>query len=54
MGKMEIPAGSLGESSAIMKIVLLDKLPYVIQKRIFLPLGKKLNDLGYIKIDHWP
>ena len=54
MGKMEVPAGSIGDSSAIIKIVLLDKLPYVIQKRIFLPLGKKLNDLGYIKINHWP
>ena len=54
MGKMEVPLGSLGKSNDIMKTVSLEKLPYMIQKRIFLPLSEKLNDLGYIKINHSP
>jgi hypothetical protein len=52
MGKMDIPASSLGNNDEIMKTKILEKLPYRIQKRIFLPFRDKLDSLGYKILNH--
>jgi len=52
MGKMDIPVSSLGNNDEIMKTKTLEKLPYRIQKRIFLPLRDKLDSLGYKILNH--
>lgn len=52
MGKMDIPVSSLGNNDEIMKTKTLEKLPYRIQKRIFLPFRDKLDSLGYKILNH--
>tara|TARA_B100000003_G_C10924220_1_gene368533 strand:+ start:415 stop:861 length:447 start_codon:yes stop_codon:yes gene_type:complete len=54
MGKMEVPTSGIGNPEDILKMKSMDKLPYRIQKRIFLPLSNKLDSLGYKKLNHWP
>ena len=54
MGKMDVPVSDLGESHELMKLKSVDRLPYTIQKRTFIPLIKKLNENGYNTIKHWP
>ena len=54
MGKMDIPVTNLGPPEDLMKIKEVDKLPYSIQKRTFLPLVKSINSLGYKTIKHSP
>ena len=54
MGKMDIPVSDLGPPEDLMKIKEVDKLPYSIQKRTFLPLVKSINSLGYKTIKHSP
>ena len=54
MGKIEIPTSGIGDPEDMLRMKSMDKLPYNIQKRIFLPLGDKLDSLGYKKLKHWP
>ncbi len=53
-GRMDIPVASLGKTEDLLKIKTFDKLPYRIQKRIFLSLIEPLESLGYKKLNHWP
>jgi len=53
-GRMDIPVASLGKTEDLLKIKTFDKLPYRIQKRIYLSLIEPLESLGYKKLNHWP
>ena len=54
MGKMDVPVSDLGQPHELMKLKSVDRLPYTIQKRTFIPLIEKLNENGYKTIKHWP
>ena len=54
LGKMAIPVANIGDSKSVLKIKKLDKLPYRVQKKIFFPLIKSMDSLGYKKMDIWP
>ena len=46
MGKYEIVTSGIGNPDDILKMKAVDKLPYRIQKKIFLPIIKGLEDRG--------
>ena len=46
MGKYEIVTSGIGNPDDMLKIKAVDKLPYRIQKKIFLPLIKGLEEKG--------
>ena len=46
MGKYEIVTSGIGNPENILKMKAVDKLPYRIQKKIFLPIIRKLEDKG--------
>ena len=46
MGKYEIVTSGIGNPDDILKMKSVDKLPYRIQKKIFLPIIKGLEDNG--------
>tara|TARA_Y100001970_G_C13939354_1_gene702322 strand:- start:12 stop:383 length:372 start_codon:yes stop_codon:yes gene_type:complete len=46
MGKYEIVTSGIGNPDDIIKMKTVDKLPYRIQKKIFLPLIKGLEEKG--------
>jgi len=46
MGKYEIVTSGIGNPDDILKMKAVDKLPYRIQKKIFLPIIKGLEDKG--------
>ena len=50
MGKMAIPTANIGEPNLILKIKNVDRLPYKIQKKIFLPLINSIDSLGFNQI----
>lgn len=53
-GKMAIPVASLGEDKDLLKIKKLDRLPYKVQKKIFLTIISSMDSLGYKRINRWP
>ena len=46
MGKYEIVTSGIGNPDDILKMKAVDKLPYRIQKKIFLPIIKGLEEKG--------
>lgn len=46
MGKYEIVTSGIGNPDDILKMKAVDKLPYRIQKKIFLPIIKGLDNKG--------
>ena len=46
MGKYEIVTSGIGNPDDMLKLKAVDKLPYRIQKKIFLPIIKGLEDKG--------
>ena len=46
MGKYEIATSGIGNPDDILKMKSVDKLPYRIQKKIFLPIIKGLEEKG--------
>lgn len=46
MGKYEIVASGIGNPDDILKMKAVDKLPYRLQKKIFLPVIKGLEERG--------
>ena len=46
MGKYEIVTSGIGNPDDILKMKAVDKLPYRIQKKIFLPIIKGLENKG--------
>lgn len=54
MGKMDVPVSDLGPKEDLLKIKNFDKLPYSVQKKVFLPLIEEFEKLGFKKLNHWP
>ncbi len=54
MGKMDIPVSDMGNPDELLKIKSVDRLPYNIQKKIFLSLINPLEKIGLKRINHWP
>lgn len=54
MGKMAIPVASIGGYERILKVKTVDKLPYKVQKKIFFPMIKSMDSLGYNNLVRWP
>ena len=50
MGRMDIPVTDLGEPNELLKIKKMDRLPYTIQKKIFLNLTDSFKKIGLIRI----
>ena len=46
MGKYEIVTSGIGDPNDILKMKAVDKLPYRLQKKIFLPIKKGLEQKG--------
>ena len=46
MGKYEIVTSGIGNPDDIVKMKAVDKLPYRLQKKIFLPIKKELEQRG--------
>jgi hypothetical protein len=46
MGKYEIVTSGLGNPEDMLKMKAVDKLPYRLQKKIFLPIVKGLEEKG--------
>jgi hypothetical protein len=47
MGKMDVPVSDLGTPDELQKIKKFDRLPYKVQKKIFLTIIEPLEKLGY-------
>ena len=50
MGSMDIPVSDLGKPEDLLKIKKMDRLPYLVQKKIFLSLTQPFEDVGLIRI----
>lgn len=46
MGKLEIATSGIGNPNKIVKTKTVEQLPYLIQKKVFLPLKKDLEIVG--------
>ena len=46
MGKYEIVTSGIGNPDDVLKMKAVDKLPYRLQKKIFLPIIKGLEQKG--------
>ena len=46
-GKIAIPVAGIGNMERILRIKSVDKLPYIVQKKIFFPIIKSMDSLGY-------
>ena len=50
MGSMDIPVSDLGKPEDLLKIKKMDRLPYLVQKKIFLSLTQPFEDVGLVRI----
>ena len=50
MGSMDIPVTNLGKPEDLLKIKKMDRLPYKVQKKIFLSLTDPFEQIGLIRI----
>ena len=53
MGSMDIPVSDLGKPEDLLKIKKMDRLPYLVQKKIFLSLTQPFEDVGLVRIYNW-
>jgi len=53
-GKIAIPVAGIGNMDRILRIKSVDKLPYRVQKKIFFPIIKSMDSLGYSIIQESP
>ena len=53
MGSMDIPVTNLGKPDELLKIKKMDRLPYTVQKRIFLSLTQPFEEIGLNRIYNW-
>ena len=50
MGSMDIPVTNLGRPEDLLKIKKMDRLPYLVQKKIFLSLSEPFKEIGLVRI----
>mgnify|MGYP004093712199 FL=1 len=50
MGSMDIPVTNLGKPHELLKIKKMDRLPYRVQKKIFLSLSQSFEKIGLNRI----
>tara|TARA_Y100001958_G_C20810170_1_gene269605 strand:- start:109 stop:474 length:366 start_codon:yes stop_codon:yes gene_type:complete len=50
MGSMDIPVTSLGKPEELLRIKKMDRLPYIVQKKVFLNLTQPFEEIGLFRI----
>ncbi len=50
MGSMDIPVTNLGTPDELLKIKKMDRLPYTVQKKVFLSLMQPFEKIGIYRI----
>ena len=50
MGSMDIPVTNLGRPNELLKIKKMDRLPYTVQKKVFLSLTQPFEEIGLNRI----
>ncbi len=50
MGSMDIPVTNLGRPDELLKIKKMDRLPYTVQKKVFLSLTQPFEEIGLNRI----
>ena len=50
MGSMDIPVTNLGKPDELLKIKKMDRLPYTVQKKVFLSLTQPFEEIGLNRI----
>ena len=50
MGSMDIPVTNLGKPKDLLKLKKMDRLPYLVQKKIFLSLAQLFEKVGFVRI----
>ena len=50
MGSMDIPVTNLGKPDELLKIKKMDRLPYTVQKKVFLSLTQPFEKIGLNRI----
>ena len=50
MGSMDIPVTSLGKPEELLRIKKMDRLPYIVQKKVFLNLTQSFEEIGLFRI----
>ena len=50
MGSMDIPVTNLGKPDELLKIKKMDRLPYTVQKKVFLSLTRPFEEIGLNRI----